>query len=648
MEGFIQTKSKEGDDVQVALFIDFENIAISAEELFTRLRTDILIQTAEQFGRCIMRRVYGDWTRFSKYSQDLLENAIEAIQLFHYGGHNDKNAADIQMVADILEMLFTHPEIDVFILATGDSDFSAVARKLRSYSKRVIGIGLRQATSEVLVKACDQFLIYDAIVEPDTRTQSYSLEQARQLLRSTMIEMVRATESTTVLAAALKHQMLQRDPTFSQVKLGFSQFRDFLVEQKDVVQLGSRENQVTVALNPKITEKASNDPSLEYRKVLDRDGLLLLDPYTRTAVLRDLFALLRDNPGRYTLPTAEANLKAHYDFTNILRTRDEIHEATKLVRFIEVFTPTPQSWELDSLTLKQGVDQQGFIDLCESVYLSAFVTRNLPINPELISKILFGTADKQLRVTQLITLLQSRNIKQTGPISIPQAWKFPSRIMDKASLRVVLEDLEKFNVEGEVSLDRALQASEAGMRVRTTNFEEAKQHFLQAAKIIYILLQNKAPGASLVDLEWQLSSYCAAAAGAAFFKHDFATAVVYYLAFFTIAVETEPVWEKVDRLVPSMVSFYFTMAANQELVMLDFSPGHRHPASVITVILNYPNGRVQQHGINLARKLAEINPALLRKIIQSLDAISIQGNGEKSAETRAQQILMGILDLAVS
>jgi hypothetical protein len=193
-----------------------------------------------------------------------------------------------------------------------------------------------------------------------------------------------------------------------------------------------------------------------------------------------------------------------------------------------------------------------------------------------------------------------------------------------------------------------LQASEAGMRVRTTNFEEAKQHFLQAAKIIYILLQNKTPGASLVDLEWQLSSYCAAAAGTAFFKHKFATAIIYYLAFFSIAVETEPVWEKVDRLVPSMLSFYFTMAANQEMITLDFSPGHRHPAAVITAILNYPNPKVQEHGMDLVRKLAEINPALLRKIIQRLDAISMRGNGEQSAEARAQEMLLGILDSPVS
>jgi uncharacterized protein (TIGR00288 family) len=420
MEAYIQTKSKEGEDLKVALFIDFENVAISAEETFGRLRTDILIQVCEQFGRCITRRAYGDWTHYGKYSQDLLEHAIEAIQLFHYGGQS-KNAADIQMVADILEMLFTHPEIDVFVLATGDSDFSAVARKLRSYGKRVVGIGLQQATSEVLVKACDQFLIYDTIVEPATRTQSYSLEQARRLLLTTMSDIIRQTGNASVLAATLKFQMQQKDPTFSQVKLGFSQFRDFLAEQQDIVVLGVRENQVIVSLNPSITEKASNDPSLEYRKALDRDGLILLDPYTRTEVLRDLFNLLRQHSGRHTLLSAETTLKATYDSSNILRTRDEVHEAIRLLRYTDAIVPTPQSWELDTLTIKPGLDSHGFIDLCESVYIAALSTRNLPIDTRIISKLLFGTVDKQQRVEHLVSLVPSKGSKSLDHAKRPKS-----------------------------------------------------------------------------------------------------------------------------------------------------------------------------------------------------------------------------------
>jgi hypothetical protein len=85
------------------------------------------------------------------------------------------------MVADILETVFIHPGIDVFVLATGDSDFSAVARKLREYGRLVVGIGLRQATSEVLVNACDH------LVEPETHTVAYGLERRRVDLREQIV-----------------------------------------------------------------------------------------------------------------------------------------------------------------------------------------------------------------------------------------------------------------------------------------------------------------------------------------------------------------------------------------------------------------------------------------------------------------------------
>lgn len=641
------TNNEDNGNVQVALFIDFENVAISAEETFGRLKTDILIQTSEKLGRCITRRAYGDWTRFSKYSQDLLEYSIEAIQLFHYGGFKDKNAADIQMVADILETLFTHPDIDIFVLATGDSDFSAVARKLRSYGKRVIGIGLQRATSEVLVKACDEFLIYDTIVEPDTRTQSYGLEQARQLLLNTLLEITRNTQYTQILAAVLKPMMLKKDPTFSEVKLGYSQFKDFLAEQKDLIELGRKDNQMVVSLLPNMTEKASQDPSLEYRRALDREGLLLLDPYTRLDVLRDLFLLLHDNPLRYTLDSAETQLKAHYDSANVLRSRDEVHETLKLLKFVDVVEPVPQSWELDPLALKPGLEQQEFIDQCESVYIDTMMTRNLTIDNDLISKLLFGTTDKRARVYQLVEMVRSRKQERGAETKKVQSWQLPARISSKPALKEIFAELENFTLNGkQLSLERATQASEEGMRIRSSDFEQAQNHFLEAAKIIYQLLQAGTPGVSLVDLEWQLSSYCAAAAGAAFFSHDYPTATKYYLAFFSIAAETEPVWEKVDRLAQPMLSFYFTIAANQAQELLDVSPGHKNPALIVALILCHPNPQVQEYGGELASKLVGINPALVRNIIQRLDTIIETADGDRPIEVKARQTLFELLQPA--
>lgn len=646
MQAYTQSKNDSPNGSQVALFIDFENVAISAEEAFGRLNLTIIIEAANQYGRCITRRAYGDWTRFGKYSQDLLQHSAEAIQLFHYGGMNDKNAADIQMVADILEMLFVHPDVDVYVLATGDSDFSAVARKLRSYGKKVIGIGLRGATSEVLVNTCDQFLIYDTIVEPKTRTQSYSLEQARQLLLDSMIELNRQYPDREILAASLKYLMLQKDPTFSEPKLGFSQFKDFLIELNDLVDVGSRDNQVVVSLRPSVVEKASKDPSIEYRRALDRDGLHLLDPYTRVDVLKDLHELLGTNPQRYTLESAAMHLKARYDSTNILRSRDEVNEAVKLVKFTTLIQPTPESWELDNLTIKPGVDQQTFIDICESVYVAALVNKNLPVNADLISKLLFGTVDKRARINQLLEFVKPTTPTSPSKSKQTKARPWPSRLIETPSLQSVLQEIESHPLSSkEVTLDSAAHAYEEGMRVRSTDFAEARNYYLKAVKIIYTLLEQNTPGVSTVDLELYLGSYCAGSAGAAFFRHDYPTALRYYQAFFAITLETEPVWDKLERLVQPMLSFYFTTAANQESIMLDASPGRQHPANIVNIVFNHPNENVQQRGVTLANELAQINPTMLRKIIQRLEAIVATTNGgENSDEQKTLKLLSTMIN----
>jgi uncharacterized protein (TIGR00288 family) len=640
---------REGEEKQVALFIDFENVAISAETAFERLDTAKLIETAEKYGRVVSRRAYGDWTRFSKYSQDLLEHAIEAIQMFHYGGHNTKNAADIQMVVDILEMMFSHPEIDVFVLATGDSDFSAIARKLRSYSKYVIGIGLQRATSEVLVKACDQFLLYDTLVESGTRTQSYSLEQARALLMDTMKELARATPNTPIFAGKLKVEMQKKDSTFTQEQLGFSQFRDFLTAQSDMVELTVTDGLYYVSLTPSILELAFSGPTSEYRKALEMEGLSLLDPTVRTEVLRDLFSLLRKNPAKHTLESAEVHLKSKYDAENLLRSRKQVRDALRLARFSDAYTPTPESWELDPLTIRPGLGEYDFVDRCESLYIAAFLKRNLSIDQALVSRLLFGTADKQVRVAHLVNLAKSQAGARKGASSKVH-WQIPPRFSRSPHMKRVLKELENCQVEGEISMERALQASEEGRKIRPSNFELAKNHFLKASRIVYLLLQKGAPGASPVELEWQLSNYCAAAAGAAYSGRQFPVSVEYYLAFFSIAVETEPVWEKVKNVVPAMTSYYFSNAANLQSVNLDVVPSQTQPFVMINLVLNHDNPEVVRCGRDLATRLASVNPAVLRKIIQRLEAIVAQqeisesnGENEIKQEEKTKEMLQEIL-----
>jgi hypothetical protein len=188
-------------------------------------------------------------------------------------------------------------------------------------------------------------------------------------------------------------------------------------------------------------------------------------------------------------------------------------------------------------------------------------------------------------------------------------------------LQVVLQALEDFVLEKQPTVEGAEELSSKGMQIRTTDFEQARDYFLGAARMMYDLLRRGEPGASLTDLKWYLASYCATTAGASFFRYDYSLAAKHYLAFFSLARETDPVWDKIRKLVPPMLSFYFTIAANENGQMLDVPPGRTHPARITVMLHGHPNPRVRGRWIELADDLARVNPTLLRIVIQRLEAM---------------------------
>jgi uncharacterized protein (TIGR00288 family) len=636
-EPVVVGEAATGTQPQVALFIDFENVAISAEGAFGQCNLRVIVEAAQEWGRCVIKRAYGDWTRYGRYSQDLLEHSIEAIQMFRYGGQRGKNAADIQMVTDILETVFIHPAIGVFVLATGDSDFSAAARKLREYGKLVIGIGLRQATSEVLVNACDHFVLYDNLIEPETRTLAHGMERGRQLLLDAMHRLAQRSPMGEVLATQLKGAMLEQDPTFSELALGFSQFKGFLKSQSDLLEMtarGDRGTELVVTLKSSAREEPLRDETLQYRQALIADGLHLLDPHTRTEILRDLFDLLRERPGQLTLDRAIRHLKARYDAANILRSRDEVQEAAKLIKRADVLEPHLQSWELDRLTLKQGLQLQAFVDRCESAYIASLLQQNLPVDSDLLALLMFGTVDQHARVERLADL--ARDILPQDRISLRAAaeWEWPRSLSVGSELQVALQDLESCVLDEEPAVGRAAELNNEGLRIRTTDFEQARGHFLRAASMMYDLLRRGAPGASLMNLEWYLASYCAATAGASFFRYEYALALQYYLAFFTLARETEPVWDRVHKLVLPMISFYLTIAASENGELLEVSPGRTHPARIAVLLNRHRNPRVQERWAELVKRMARVNPTVLRMVVQTLEVLETEEAIPGARETR--------------
>ncbi len=230
---------------RIAFFLDFENLAIGAREdlgghvLDIRPITDALAER----GRVVVRRAYADWTMFEQARRMLAEHHVELIEIPQRIGSSRKNAADIKMAVDAVELSFERDYITTFVLGTGDSDFSPLVQKLRERDKKVIGIGLRSSTSPLLASACDEFLYYESLegVELPQRKRKEkrpaaaveappaggTLTDLERLVTQTLSGMQRSSDGL-VLASSLKRALLRKDPTFSEADYGFRAFGELL------------------------------------------------------------------------------------------------------------------------------------------------------------------------------------------------------------------------------------------------------------------------------------------------------------------------------------------------------------------------------------------------------------------------------------
>jgi uncharacterized protein (TIGR00288 family) len=230
-----------GASPNAALMIDFDNVTMAirsnlGQELRNFLNSDIIR------GKVSVQRAYADWRRYPQYIVPLSEASIDLIFAPAYGS-SKKNATDIRLAIDALELVFTRPEIGTFILLSGDSDFSSLVLKLKEYGKYVIGVGLQESTSDLLVQNCDEYYSYNSL---SGLTEASQLETIRhdpwELVE---IAVKRMAERDDVMRSdRLKQVMLEMDPGFDEKEYGYSKFNRFLAEasSKGLLRLQRIEN----------------------------------------------------------------------------------------------------------------------------------------------------------------------------------------------------------------------------------------------------------------------------------------------------------------------------------------------------------------------------------------------------------------------
>src|ERR1700741_3968097 len=173
-------------DGNLALFCDFENIALGARDAkYASFDIQLVLQKLLLKGSIVVKKAYCDWDRYKQFKDAMHEAAFELIEIPHVR-QSGKNSADIRMVVDALDLCYTKAHIDTFVIISGDSDFSPLVSKLRENAKTVIGIGVKNSTSDLLMSNCDEFIFYDDLVvkrspsrrrarrEPGTKVQKDS------------------------------------------------------------------------------------------------------------------------------------------------------------------------------------------------------------------------------------------------------------------------------------------------------------------------------------------------------------------------------------------------------------------------------------------------------------------------------------------
>ncbi len=232
-----------------ALLIDFDNVTMGIRsDLQTELRN--LLSSEIISGKVAVQRAYADWRRYPQYIVPLSESSIDLIFAPAYGS-SKKNATDIRLAVDAMELIFTRPEIGTYILLSGDSDFSSLVLKLKEYGKYVIGVGIRESSSDLLVQNCDEYYSYNALAGL-VKSGDEATAQKWDPWELVTEAITRMSKNGDVMRSdRLKQVMQEVDPTFDEKNLGMSKFSRFCQEasHKGLVHVTKLENgQLEVAL----------------------------------------------------------------------------------------------------------------------------------------------------------------------------------------------------------------------------------------------------------------------------------------------------------------------------------------------------------------------------------------------------------------
>ncbi len=210
----------------LAVLVDFENMARPGAKSRGDFDINLVLSRLAEKGRVVVKRAYADWSRYREAKMDLQNAGLELIEM-PSAREGAKNRADIKLAVDAMELAYSREHVDNFVIVSGDSDFTPLVGKLRELNKRVIGMGNRESSSELLIANCDEFIFYDSVASSSRRGRGGSRKDPIALLSESLMALQREGVDLP-LASVVKDAMRRKDPAFDENALGFSTFSKFL------------------------------------------------------------------------------------------------------------------------------------------------------------------------------------------------------------------------------------------------------------------------------------------------------------------------------------------------------------------------------------------------------------------------------------
>lgn len=280
--------ASSSDSVSMALFCDFENVALGVRDAkYEKFDIKRVLERLLLKGSIVVKKAYCDWDRYKSFKAAMHEANFELIEIPHVR-QSGKNSADIRLVVDALDLCYTKSHVDTFVIISGDSDFSPLVSKLRENAKQVIGVGVKQSTSDLLIANCDEFIFYDDLVRDSQRNAAKreardavsgsrrsaeeeklgreELEARRAKAIDIAVETFEALlaergESGKIWASMLKEAIKRRKPDFNESYFGFRAFGNLLEEAQTrrLLELGRDEKSGTYVSRASSTGGAVSD-----------------------------------------------------------------------------------------------------------------------------------------------------------------------------------------------------------------------------------------------------------------------------------------------------------------------------------------------------------------------------------------------------